>query len=571
MKKFFIQSGVLLLTLSASFTAQAQKVKTNTAKLDFQQFPSLPAEGMKNLGIQIYTANLPFNMDTLRLYLGNMDIMKSNVERMSKVGYQFTNEVEVVGGSGDITVEMAFGEPMVVNKELLTTSCAGTKEGCTQYYYMISYVLPTVVQAKNSSGVLEAWELSSEMTLSFGNEQVEKHKTTDKGSSTSISVINYKSEADLKSAFAASGEAALARKGIVVQMGKMAESIYDRLFFENQTLKLDIAYGSGKATDYTETEQAANNAVEALEKSNYSSLESSVSVWNNWLAKHDKNDKKAAVNDKVAQGLHENLSIAYLFLKDFEKARNHTDSALKLAQNGFVNQNEVKKLQEFKLFIDRQEKVQLHNANLSAQNLVLAPDIKQTLGRRKFNENLNFFTAQNKYAELAKNLSTKSTNQNQSLNSLEALMNQPVENESVNSSEEVSIAGRVQNNLLMLSVFVDGNMKGTPLSKEICDYPEIKTISAVNIGLIALPACMESLHKLEKLILSNNAFTELPDMFAGMKDLSVLNLANNQLTSLPSSLYLLSNLKKIDVSGNNLPNAEIDKLKKAFPNAKIKL
>lgn len=37
-----------------------QRTVTNTAKIDFIQYPSVPVEGMKKLGIQIYTADLPF-------------------------------------------------------------------------------------------------------------------------------------------------------------------------------------------------------------------------------------------------------------------------------------------------------------------------------------------------------------------------------------------------------------------------------------------------------------------------------------------------------------------------------
>ena len=90
-----------------------KKTKTNTAKIDFIQYPTIPVEGMNELGLQVYTADLPFNKDTLRLYLGNMDMMKSDVEQMSKVDFQALNEVSVIGGEGDITIEMAFGTPTV--------------------------------------------------------------------------------------------------------------------------------------------------------------------------------------------------------------------------------------------------------------------------------------------------------------------------------------------------------------------------------------------------------------------------------------------------------------------------
>jgi len=45
----------------------------------------------------------------------------------------------------------------------------------------------------------------------------------------------------------------------------MSEMIYENAFFKEEKLKLDIAYGVGKATDYSETETAAENAINALE------------------------------------------------------------------------------------------------------------------------------------------------------------------------------------------------------------------------------------------------------------------------------------------------------------------
>lgn len=163
---------------------------------------------------------------------------------MLKVGFQALNEGTVVGGEGDITIDMAFGEAIVVSKEQKTASCMIARDDCTQYYYTVKYRLPAMVQARNSEGVLDTWGLESEMNLQFGNEQVEKHVNTEEGSITSIQVIAYGSEAALALAFKEKGQASLARKGIVNQIGTLAELIYGHVFFEETKLKLDIAYGS---------------------------------------------------------------------------------------------------------------------------------------------------------------------------------------------------------------------------------------------------------------------------------------------------------------------------------------
>lgn len=567
MKKILLFGSILFVG-----SLMAQRTGTNTAKIDFTQYPTVPIEGMEKLGIQIYTADLPFNKDTLRQYLGNMDMMKSDVEQLSKVGFQGINEVSLVGGEGDITIDMAFGSPTIVSKEQKTSSCAGSPEGCTQYYYTIKYRLPALVQARNSVGVLETWELNSLMNLQFGNEQVEQFEKLENGSSTSIHVINYRSETQLTSAFNEIGEASLVRKGIVNHIGNMAESVYEHLFFEETTLKLDIAFGKGNAADYTETEEASLSAVAALENNNYPSLQSSIKIWESWLDRYDSEDKKAAVNDKVAQGFHGNLSIAYTFTEEFSKARDHLDKAVEFSQSGFVNENEVKDLKAFYAFIDKQEKVKKYNSDLNPTEFFIAPDIKKLLGKRKYNEDIDFLIAEDKYAEISKKHNANAPKKDLSEMTVEEFINQDSQEGGANETndEEVSLEGRVENDMLILSGLVDANMRGKALPSSICEYPEIKTIRARNIGFTSIPDCMNQLTKLEKLYINSNSFEVLPDVFATMKNLEVLDISSNNLKSLPASIYTLTHLEKIYVSGNQLSDADMKKLVESLPNTKFK-
>lgn len=542
-----------------------QKVKTNTAKIEFTQFPSVPVEGVETLGIEVYTADLPFNKDTLRLYLDNMDLMKSDVERISKVKFQALKDIDIVGGDGDLAVKMAFGMPSVSSKEMNTTSCAPAKEGCTQYYYTVQYNLPAVVEIRNAEGVLDTWALDSKMELKFGNEQIETHQETDKGTITSIQIFGFKSEADLAMAFGNYGDDHLARKGIVKQLGNMAELIYDQVFFEDIKLKLDIAYGAGGAADYTETETAADLAVAAIEGQNYSELSGPIATWEKWISRYDAEDKKAAVNHKVAEGLHENLSIAYTFTGEFDKARTHIEKALEFAQTGFVSENKVNRLKSFRDFINRRQKVKRYNAHLKSSALVQAPDIKKILGRRKFNENLDFLVAEDKYAEMAARLPQGEPKDISEMTVEEFLSSTTTETESAPSLE-----GRVENRMLIMSALVDGNFKGHPLPESICEHKDIKTIRAINIGLTAIPSCMKELTELEKLFLGNNSFEELPDIFGNMKNLKVLDISDNNLKAIPPSLFQLTGLKKIMVSGNQFSNDDLKKLEAALSDTKFK-
>jgi hypothetical protein len=560
---------VLLASLLITVSAIGQKAKTEKAKFDYNRYPAVPVEGLNKLGFQVYTADLPFNKDTLRLYLGNMDYMKSNAEQLSKVKYEAMNEISVVGGEGDVTIDMAIGEPMVVSKELKTGQCMVPKDGCTQYYYTVQYRMPALVQARNADGVIDTWELEPEMTLQFGNEQIEKHTKADGSSVTSIQVVTYTDEVSLNMAFADYGDASLARKGILTQIGNLAESVYDRVFFEETTLTFEIGYGSGNAADYTETESAASAAVEALENQNFAALEGPIKTWESWLSRYDAADKNAAVNKKVGQALYENLSIAYTFTGNYDKARENLDKTLELAQDGFVNENEVKRLKDFYGFIHHMELAKKYNSSLNPAKFTTAPDIKKLLGNRKENENINFLIAEDKYAEIAKLHGKNAPKKDISEMTVEEFLSQS-SNASPDDGGEISLEGRVENDMLILSGLVDGNMRGKALPETICEYPEIKTIRAVNIGLTSLPDCISELTELKTLVVGKNSFTSIPDVFAGMSKLENLDISDNQLTSLPESIFGLTNLKKLSVSGNQIPEDQLKRLQEALPDVKIK-
>ncbi len=558
---------LLAFSMLLAFGVSAQKAKTTTAKLDFTQFPSLPVEGVKTIGIEVFTADLPFNHDTLRLYLDNIDLMKSDAESLAKVKFQGLNEIDIVGGDGDLNIMMAMGTPSILSQEQKKTSCAPPKDGCVSYYYLVKYSMPAVVQASNANGVLDTWTLESEMELRFGGEQIETHTETDKGTITSIQIFGFESESDLALAFNDYGSDHLARKGIVTQLGNMAESIYERAFFEDIKLKLDIAYGSGGSADYTETETAADLAVAAIEGQNYSELSGPIATWEKWVSQHDPSDKKAAVNNKVAEGLHENLSIAYTFTEDFEKAHHHIEKTLELAKSGMVSENNIARLEKYKDFIDRHQKVRKYNAHLKTSGLVDAPDIKKLIGRRKFNENLKFLVAEDKYSEMTANL-PKGDPKDISEMTVEEFLS--ASQSSAGSDNAPSLEGRVENKMLIMSGIVDGNFRGHPLPESICEHKDIKVIRAKNIGLTSIPACMQDLTSLEKLVIGSNSFESLPDIFGNMKNLEVLDISENNLKTIPPSVFQLTGLKKIFIGGNQFSKEDIDKLKAALSDTSFK-
>ena len=320
-----------------------------------------------------------------------------SVEQKAKIKHQGLSEISMLSGEGDLTVDIAFGKPFHVSTETKTNSCVPKKDGCAQYYYNVKYRMPAIVQVRKGDEVINSWELDPMMDLKFGNEQVETHQTIDGGSKTTVRIIQYKSEEDLALAFASHGEDELARKGILVQLSQMADIIYDNVFFSEATMKMDLAYGSGKATDYSVLENTAQKAVEIIESGNYEDLNSLIPQWQEWLAKYEPGNKKAAVTKKIAIGLHQNLAISHCFTKSFDDAIKHIDEAILLANEGNKNLNTIRELEELRAFILKQEGANKYNASVKPEGLVQAPNIKKLIGKRKLNENMKIFISEEKY------------------------------------------------------------------------------------------------------------------------------------------------------------------------------
>lgn len=289
-----------------------------------------------------------------------------------------------------------------------------------------------------------------------------------------------------------------------------------------------------------------------------------IATWDEWVALADPNDKKAAVNNKIAEGLHENLAIACAFAGDYAKARKNLDKTLGYAQQGMVNTNNVARLRAFHTFINDLEKSRASNGNANTSSLVDAPDIKQLLGNRKQNEDFDFLRAEDRYASLSGAAGgTQST----------AAAQEPTMDDvfgALLGGGGGSYESRSSNGVMIMNNFTDKDIVGQPLPDAICALPGLKSLNARNMGLTAVPDCIGELRGLDKLFLDGNTIGALPESIGQLTELSVLDVSNNQLSSLPESIYGMQNLKKLTVTGNKLSAEQLKTLAERLPNCKIK-
>lgn len=87
-------------------------------------------------------------------------------------------------------------------------------------------------------------------------------------------------------------------------------------------------------------------------------------------------------------------------------------------------------------------------------------------------------------------------------------------------------------------------------------------------GLTAVPRQITGLDKLERLVLDDNNISEIPAFVPKLKSLRELSLVSTNVTALPDEFKKTKGLK-IAIGGNNLTPADLEALKKDFPNVKF--
>ena len=99
--------GSAFVLLSPMF---AQKWSQKKTKIEVVEFPTVPAEQVSRIAFNLFAEDHYFNLEDLRRYGGNMDLLKSSGERISGMKY-FTlgSKAEVVDVGPSIMVDVAIG------------------------------------------------------------------------------------------------------------------------------------------------------------------------------------------------------------------------------------------------------------------------------------------------------------------------------------------------------------------------------------------------------------------------------------------------------------------------------
>ncbi len=526
---------LLVLTCSLSF---AQRSVSKKIKIDAISVPIVPVENFETMSFKIYFPSHTVTKDTLRKYAGNMDILKTDEERLKSIKHFSIRPTKMVNDNADIQVIVAFDDPQFLDKSLNTN------------YYVIKHRLKTKVKILDGNGsLLDHWTEPSDNTIHFGNEQIEYANGQDGFTIRSLAYNEYDNI----------GETMVNKKAIMRQLKKVIETLYDKIYFTPVTHKFDMASAKGKNHDYTVLDNAFKSALASIETKNYDKLSSNFDVWQSHIDKVVTYNRKTMITPEIAAGLSHNIVISYFLINDLNSAK----KAIEASNYPSTYLSDL---------IDHSIRAQNVNDSIkipTKDNRFKAIDIKRTIGRKRKNKDLDFLINQNVYGSFGDNddaseaVTTTSTFSGSVKDALEAM--KKADETGIYDYEGSVINTSMQGAMLMLDNFRFSGIVNKPFPKAICELTELDQILASNMKFTELPEDISHLNNLRKFVLKGNNLEFLPDSIGDLSALETLNLSNNKLTTIPESIKNCTNLKTLNLKGNNISASEITKIKTFLP------
>ncbi len=106
----------------------------------------------------------------------------------------------------------------------------------------------------------------------------------------------------------------------------------------------------------------------------------------------------------------------------------------------------------------------------------------------------------------------------------------------------------------------------TKIPDSVFNQTDLEELDVSNNQLTgAIQAEIRHLQNLQILDASNNEMTGVPAEIGQLKNLQILDLSNNQLTGLPYELGDLNDLKTLNISGNNYSELDLKTIQEKLP------
>jgi hypothetical protein len=541
-----------LLIAGLALNVHAQKVDKTNVTYKSYHVPTVPVKDVKSVNFKIYSVYDGLNS-------GNLKVKKLEQaqENANERTLYFMNDLEIVQESGDLTIEVAFGQ-IVYNKKTIKewkAPCArddgnltadDIKE-CPAFYYSIDYTLPAAFQVKNKNGeVVYGDVFEQNHTTTYGKTDLNAFLSKDKlikdyDENNREKNVTHKIHSDRIEAF--------------------FETVDDMLYFEKDKHEFSFGSGKGKSHDYTELTATMGKAVAVFDtdKPDFSQLDACIAVWEKEVGNADTGNKDARINKKITRELYQNLAIAYMYQNKYPEAIKYASKFrnLSMSDNGELTARIYRKYFGYKANADLEIPAKMEKAK----------DFKTLVSAVR--KDVNLFYYEDKSAEIIENATKFQAELEQDQQEeKEEITETAMEGENPYSAQVTS--NPTQGNMLMLNGFTHADIMGKEMPKEIAALKELNYLRAFNMKFTALPDNIGNLVNLKTLDLGGCSLTALPTSIGDLKNLQTLNLTNNPIDKLPAEIMQCTNLKTLKLKGTNVSDDQVSEIQKALPKCKIK-
>lgn len=313
MKKIFL----LILTLSLIIPLQAQKAKLKNVSFSYMHYPLNPlSKDIKTYGVSVSNTStrVKIGEDREREYL-----VLEGFERVSpdKADIMLNFELHGVQTSSDIHTKEE--KSKVDGKEV-------TK---TYYYHEVVSTASIKFSMVDKSGniiytqVFQGKDYENRSQSSFFNTKAEAEADYNKNKN---GIINSSDNAT-----------------VTKIMTAIKNYLTNQYGYYQTSSAATIATGKGKDSDYADADQLvikfqeAANLFNAGKQEEYNKLAMEcIEGWEKILEEFDPNNKKARISKKNADVFYYNISNAYLYMNEFDKAIEYINKGLEVDNSVFV-------------------------------------------------------------------------------------------------------------------------------------------------------------------------------------------------------------------------------------------
>ncbi len=491
----------------------------------------------------------------------------SNAGKIKKktVKYQYVLMPEVALDELDasrVRAEIAFKDMTVTSKKIaisttdsvcnLLNQKVGKKEAYRNHYYKIKYndPKPLLVVKDANEQVIYAKRVPTRSTLEerFGRGCMSSQASLDKALAENNQVHQPKY---------------FINKVRNEVTKRVEEEVKTLLLPELRTRKFKLFYVKGDSyEDLDEAFNLSKSAYDGLEKSLPNSdqrnkLEKSIDIWLTALKEVDLNDKKARINKKIAQRIHNNIAMNSLALDKLDQAIKHFQEILLIragnsfSWGGMSPEDDINTSQERQRRYDLSPKAasDLDNIHTRIKELKIISD------------NMPFTTkAASDYDSLAADLNAykNRVTGERITQKVKALKTVSDENPFRMQVQHTAMQGYV--------LFLTGwGQKYDEFPVKISELTQLNQLQLSGNNVKSVPKEIGNLVNLKVLKLQKNKITEVSPEIGKLINLEKLDLSKNKLSTLPDEIANLKKLKKLVLKGNNFSKDEIKRIKSLLP------